>query len=497
MARDYSRDILQQLTEALEKIDQLTERVQRIEQETANKYLAIIYELERQIAAKDAEIAENRARIAALEAEIERLRRIINQDSHNSSAPPSRDQKPNEKPKRPNTYNGRERSGKAPGGQEGHPGKCLDKQQAEQLIESGAAIHTVVEHKPEDSTERYVSKYVIDIKIETIVTEHRFYADSNDKIILPPEFYPDVRYGSNIKAYTLLLWGQGIVSSNRIISIVKETSEVNLSEGAFYNFLNEFDENAEPVTNNIKEHVLSSPIMGIDETNVRCEKRNMFFRNYSTEKYVFYTANPTRGKDAIKNDDILPKYVGTLIHDHNTVNYKYGGRNGECNVHVLRYLTSAFENAHNRWADDMAVLLLMIKNTREIAMLFGLTEFDPEQLQRYSDMYDAIIVRGFAEAKLTKSKLYRDEEMRLLRRLKKYKANHLLFAYDFTVPFDNNMSERDLRMLKTKTKVSGCFRSLEGARRYAKLQTIIKTATKQGCKVFDSIKAVFCVPVVV
>ena len=100
--------------------------------------------------------------------------------------------------------------------------------------------------------------------------------------------------------------------------------------------------------------------------------------------------------------------------------------------------------------------------------------------------------------KSTKSKFYRDEERKLLNRLKKYRDNHLLFAANFDVPFDNNLSERDLRMVKTKAKVSGCFRSLDGAKIFANLMSVIKTAIKQNLSPYRAVRAVFqgnaCLP---
>ena len=105
--------------------------------------------------------------------------------------------------------------------------------------------------------------------------------------------------------------------------------------------------------------------------------------------------------------------------------------------------------------------------------------------------YDEIVGAGFEVSKDTKSRFYQDEERKLLKRLKKYRDNHLLFAVDFALPFDNNLSERDLRMVKTKQKVSGCFRSLGGARIFANLMSVIKTAVKQNISPYSAVFSVF------
>jgi transposase len=109
----------------------------------------------------------------------------------------------------------------------------------------------------------------------------------------------------------------------------------------------------------------------------------------------------------------------------------------------------------------------------------------------YRKRYDEIIAQGYVAMKGTKSKYYQEDEQRLLNRLKKYRDNHLLFATNFDVPFDNNLSERDIRMVKTKGKVSGCFRSLGGAKIFATLMSIIKTAIKQNISPHIAVRSIF------
>jgi hypothetical protein len=231
--------------------------------------------------------------------------------------------------------------------------------------------------------------------------------------------------------------------------------------------------------------------MHIDETGARVNAKNMFFRNYSDEKRVLYTANPTRGKRAIADDDVLPRFVGILIHDHNTVNYNYGTGHGECNVHLIRYLRANSENTRHHWSDDMIGFLLSVKRAKESAEGFGASGFEQADAEKYRQRYDEIVEAGFEVLETAKSGFYQKEERKLLNRLKKYKDNHLLFASDFAVPFDNNLSERDLRTVKTKAKVSGCFRSLQGAVIFADLMSLIKTAIKQGISPHVAVRSVF------
>jgi hypothetical protein len=330
---------------------------------------------------------------------------------------------------------------------------------------------------------------VIDISIEAVATEHRFYFGES----IPPEFRPDVQYGNEIKATVATLAGQGLVASNRIACMLASMSNgaFELSDGTIYNFLSEFGAKAREPLAKIKTKLLNNTVLNIDETGTRVNARNMTFRNYSDKKHVLYTANPTKGKKAIEDDGILPRFAGILIHDHNTVNYNYGMGNGECNVHLIRYLKANSANTYHNWSDEMIGFLLALKRSKESAKGFGLSGFEQDDTENFRKRYDEIVGAGFTILKTTKSRFYQAEERKLLNRLKKYRDNHLLFAVNFDVPFDNNLSERDLRMIKTKGKVSGCFRSLNGARIFADLMSVIKSAIKQNISPHTAVRSVF------
>jgi len=484
---NYARGMFKQLENALSRIDVLEDNVRRAKSETENEYLKIIYEKDAEISRLKAANAGWEERVAKLEAEVERLRKQLNSNSSNSSAPPSKDQKPN----RPSAFNSREKSGRKSGGQVGHKGKSLGKAEIMDKIAGGEITHKVVHHGVPKG--KYVSKYIIDIRTETLATEHRFYADGTGSINVPDKFRADVQYGCEIKTVAASLVGQGIVASNRAAEFIREISAgaVRISEGSIYNWLREFDGKAAGAIETIKTILLNSPIMHVDETGTRCEKKNMFFRNYSTGQHVLYTFNPTKGKKAIKDDGVLPIYIGTLIHDHNTVNYNYGTDNAECNVHIIRYLRASHECTGNLWALDMVEFLTGLNRSKKIAQAFGLGGFDAADTGLHKNRYDEIIAAGFAANKNTRSRIYGKDEKTLLNRLRKYKDNHLLFAARFEVPFDNNESERDLRIVKTKTKVSGCFRSIEGGKRYAALMSVVKTAIKQNLSPYLAVRDIF------
>jgi len=483
LAGNYERDIFKHNQELTNENEKLKGKIAKIEAETANKYLGVIDKLNETIESVLKKCVELEERVAKLETENDRLRKQLNNDSGNSSNPPSSDKKGNA----PNTYNGRTKTGKKTGGQKGHKGNHLSVATIEAKIGRGQIRREIVNHG--EPLGEYISKYVIEVKIEAVAIEHRFYG----KVEIPKELRPEVQYGNEIKSVVATLAGQGLVSSNRIVDMLTSMTggAIELSDGTVYNFLSEFNTKAQPTVAAIKTKLLNNTVMNIDETGVRVCGKNMTFRNYSDELRVLYTVNPTKGKQAIEYDGVLPQFVGILAHDHNTVNYNYGTGNAECNVHLIRYLKANSDNTHNDWSDDMIEFLLALKRSKETAVGFGLSGFEQADIEKYRKRYDEIIKAGFEVLKTTQSRFYQKEEKKLLNRLKKYRDNHLLFALNFDVPFDNNLSERDLRMVKTKGKVSGCFRSLGGARYFANLMTIIKTAIKQNLSPHFAISSVF------
>lgn len=136
-------------------------------------------------------------------------------------------------------------------------------------------------------------------------------------------------------------------------------------------------------------------------------------------------------------------------------------------------------------------LIFRMNNTRKIAISFGLKKFDKDKINGYIEEFDNLLELAKEENKCIKSSYYKDKANKLYRRLKKYKKNHLYFIKDFEVPFDNNLSEQDLRVFKTKTKISGGFRSMKAAEHYVNVLSIIKTSIKRNINPFESIKAIF------
>ena len=286
---------------------------------------------------------------------------------------------------------------------------------------------------------------------------------------------------------------EGIIAIDRLTDFVNSIShgKINLSKGSIVNFLNNLSIRSEYVIEQIKEKILNSKLMYTDATTARCNNKNISVRNYSTPNYTLLIPTLKKNKKCIEESNILNRYTGDLVHDHETLMYNYGRKHVECNVHVSRYLKGCNENTQNAWALKMRSFLCSLNEYKKKLISKGKEEIDIEKLEKYSKRYDEIIEEGYAENKRIKSKYLRQEEQRLLNRLKKYKENHMLFLYDFNMPFDNNLSERDLRHVKSKQKISGHFNSMSGIENYLNIKSIIGTCKKQSINFYEIISKLY------
>lgn len=485
---DYSKDLFKQIQELIIKCDNLSTEVKIIKKRTEEKYKKQIKEMKRQYEEK-IEKLENRVLYLEnenqkLKDENDRLKKQINNDSNNSSKAPSTDIKKN-------ITNNRDKTNKKIGAQKGHKAHFLSKSIVEEKIKKGEFKKEII-HKGTIQKE-YISKYILDLNIDVIAKEYRFYKDKKGKYNIPKEFYTDVQYGSEIKTLCAILNTEGVVALDRLTNFVSCISHglINLSKGSIVNFMKELNRKSIGIIKDIENKILNSELMNTDATIGRVENKNICIRTHSTEDARLLVPTYGKGKKYIEETNILNRYTGKLVHDHETVIYNYGSKHIECNVHILRYLKGCYENTKNKWALKMRSLLCSLNEYRKELKNKENTQMTQEQLNRYSNRYDEIIKEGYEKNKKIKSKYIRQDEQRLLNRLKKYKENHLMFLYDFSVPFDNNLAERDLRHIKIKQKISGHFNSMEGMRIFANIESIIGTLKKQSRNFYNEIYNIY------
>jgi len=482
MGGHYDKDIFKQLQEVLDRSDRIENEMKGMKVE----HKIEVVKLNDRIGLLEKENGGLIQQVHCLTDDNERMKRIINNDSSNSSLPPSTDLKG----KGANTYNTREKSNKKCGGQIGHKGTTLTKSEVENKIENGDLQHKVISFGKQKGD--YVSKYVLDLQILPTATELRFYADKTGRIVVPKEYQSDVIYGPIIKSIAVDLYSEGAVANDRICEFINAISgnKLNLSQGSIYGFCHAFAQKSEDSIAQIYEELMNAKTVYTDSTAVTINGKQAHIRNQSIDNAVLYSPMEKKDIATLKVTGILPKYCGTLVHDHETALYHFGTRHGECIVHLMRYLKKNTEESKNAWSGELTSLFSTMNGERK-KRISSDSSFTDVEISNYEDEYDRILLEGRSANKGTSGKYAKQEEKALLNRLEKYKENHLLFLHDFQVDFSNNMSERDLRKCKNRQKIAGGFRKQSGNEMYCNIMSVIETCKRKEMQIFESICKIF------
>jgi transposase len=438
--------------------------------------------------------------IAQLSAEIAELKSRLNQNSSNSSKPPSSDGFKKPKPK-----SLRQPSGKPVGGQVGHEGSGLILPQAPEKTE----VHTPSEcascPKQAECTAKKViaeTRYEIDIQIEPLTTAHQtvvIYCPMSQSVLtgsFPGHVTGTLQYGINIKSLAVVLNTTGMLSINRTHEVLSGAFGIPISTGTVSEMVSDCAVKAAPIVADIKEAVKISPLIHSDETGVDVDKKTAWAHVASTDKLTYIDVQEKRGKIGINAIGILTLFMGTVIHDCFSPYFSYLFRHGLCIAHLLRELIGVLDNTGQTWAQSMIDLLLAMKKTKEELISQGIKEASTDYIQKYSLTFDEIMTEALIKNPMPirvqgqRGRLKRGKTGALVDRLILHKDKYILFFCDFSVPFDNNQAERDIRMFKVKLKVSGCFRTLKGAREFAVISSYVSTARKHGIHAFKAIKDV-------
>ncbi len=418
------------------------------------------------------------ATIAELQETIRELRRQLGQNSRNSSKPPSSDGY-----RKPSPKSQRTKSGRKQGGQKGHTGSHM---------ELPHEPDEVIQHLPEEchacprlagciSQGRVFAcrekRYVVDVVVTTKVTEHRKMEVSVCPMVerglsgqFPEKVRAYVQYGDSVSVLAGLLNTYGAMSVMRIHVLLGSLMGVRLSTGAILSMVS------------------------------KCARRLCWVHSSSTAKYTHQTVSAKRGQIGMEENGVLPEFSGTAVHDCWAPYWKYDEvSHAVCNAHLLRELTGIEEcYPEHTWATSMKSLLLVMKKVREKAQFEGRTELSQHHLRKFDDAYDSVMQKAELECPeppdlpvKKKGRKKRGKERSLIERLIQLKESVCLFVRDFRVPFDNNQAERDVRNVKTKAKVSGCFRTPEGAQNYLDVMSYLSTGKKHGISVFEALTAAF------
>ena len=436
---------------------------------------------------------------AALKAEVAELKARLNQNSSNSSKPPSSDGLCKKPPIM------REKSGKKPGGQPGHKGSglILPKNPDKFITHEPSQCATCASNSTCKAARNQIAgrRHEIDVEIRTHVTEHqqiRVVCPQSGAILLgayPTNITSEAQYGIGYTSLVTALNTIGIVSMERIQELLHGITGISPSVGTIATMLETSANAVSGTVAEIKAAVTSAPIVHFDETGVRIGGATEWLHSASTDDMTYLSVHPKRGKEGMNAAGVLPEFTGTAVHDCWVAYFTYANMaHALCNAHVLRELKAATEDYAQGWAKEASHLLLEMKQMKESLQQEGATEAPPLLRATYSATYDRIMSEALLQNPMPepipgkKGRPKRGKIGSLVDRMITHKPEFLAFFTDFDVPFTNNQAERDIRMFKVKQKVSGCFRSKDGATGFAALMSFISTAKKQGLSAFSSIR---------
>ncbi len=415
----------------------------------------------------------------------------LNLNSTNSSKPPSSD--PNRK-KQPKS-----KTGKKAGGQKGHVGTTLKKIDNPDKVE----VIKVDRSKLPPGQYRQVgfeSRQVFDIDISRVVTEYRVQILKDDKgtrfvAPFPKGVTKAVQYGTGLKAHSVYMSQFQLVPYNRVQDYFSDQLHIPVSEGSIFNFNKEAFRFLDNFENRVKNELATSDLAHADETGINIGGKRHWLHCVSNDCWTLYYPHKKRGTDAMNDMGILSRFKGTLCHDHWNPYYKFDCTHALCNAHHVRELTRAWEQDGQKWAQKLKNLLET--TNRKVTEAGG--ALDAQEPQKYRLKYRALIKQGEIECpepsrknkKGKRGRIKRSKSRNLLERLKNYEQDTLRFMDNEIVPFSNNLGENDIRMTKVQQKISGCFRSMDGAQIFCRVRSYLSTCRKQGVKSSHALDLLF------
>jgi len=292
-----------------------------------------------------------------------------------------------------------------------------------------------------------------------------------------------------------------LLPSARVEALLSDVLGCEISESTLYSARSRCFRELAPIERLIQAALEEAEVLHGDETGLRVKGKLRWLHVASSDSLTFYFVHPKRGKAALEAMGIWDEFEGIGVHDGYRSYFQYQGGHGLCNAHHLRELEFISERYQQTWATEMATLLCDIKQQVDQAKATKQTALPPELVAWFEARYATLIEVGLAanpdpepepvEAPNRKGRRKQSPAKNLLDRLHRYRAYVLAFLYDFRVPFDNNQAERDLRMMKLKQKISGGFRTEDGANSFARIRGYISTLKKQGMNVLDALKQAF------
>lgn len=439
-------------------------------------------------------------------AAIKELQAKLSKNSSNSGKPPSSDGYGKKNTQR-RPVSQRKAGQKPKGGQKGHPGHTLTKSETpdktimhsldDPCKQCGCSLDDEVVSGHEERQVFDIPAIRIEVTAHRVEIKNCSQCGASTKAAFPDHVTQPTQYGSGVKTWASYFSVQHFIPTARTAQLFEDLIGHRISEATVLNACQQLAIQVAPVNQIIKKQLKTAEVVHFDESGLRVKGKLHWLHSASTDQLTYYTVHPKRGQAAIDEMGILPQLDGVACHDHWKPYFSYDMvKHALCNAHHLRELTFIEKQYEQAFAPKMADLLVEI-NTAKKAQ--SADHFRIETLNAYATRYDEIIEKGLKAnpekppdpEKPKRGRTKQTPAHNLLKRLRDFKPVVLAFMYDFKVPFTNNQAEQEVRMIKVKQKVSGCFRTLMGAEVFVANRGYLSTARKQGQNILQAIQAAF------
>ena len=433
-------------------------------------------------------------------ARLQHVEEQVAKNSNNSSKPPSSDGLSKETLK-PMPQSLRKKTGKKPGAQPGHTGKTLlPVESPDQIVEHRPATcqkcDADLRNAPDVS---YTRRQVFEMpKPKVIVTEHRAFTvtcsccGKESSGAFPEEVKNPVQYGPNFLGLATYLHSVHLLPYHRCATIMRELTDCSFSCGSLHRALTVAAECLSHFDRKLQQTLSKTALLHADETGSRVAGKLHWVHVRCNQRLCRLFLHERRGGEAVRD---LADYDGRLVSDFFSSYVRLSCSHQFCGAHLLRELTFAHAILKQPWAGSLKnILEQMVSSCHSVRASGETLAATGEELAR---QFDALVGEGLARNPLPETKPKgrgrpaKGKVRCLLERLRDYREQYLAFLFDLSLPFTNNEAERDIRMLKVKGKVSGCFRTVTGAEVFCRLRSYIVSCQKQGMALLECLRSVF------
>ena len=453
-----------------------------------------------EITSLKSEVAVLRSQVASLEKENAELRienselkARLNQNSSNSSKPPSSDFY-NRKPAFPKISNGKK------GGQMGHKGDTLKQiENPDKIIECRPKECDCGHKFNFEDMFKAEHRQVFDLpqpKLE--ITEYQIFGckcpicGKIHKGKSPANVNSPVQYGNGVRAYLTMLSTAYKLPYKKIQQLFQDLFGYSVNESTVYSTNKRCFDELSQSEKEILEKLLKEQAVNADETGIKVGKDNYWLHTLSSQLFTYQFAHKKRGREAFSSESsILERLTNWIIHDCWSSYFKLENpKHGLCGAHIIRELQGVIDNnENNKWANDLRKYLLEVNDMYFPKRILNRTKIE----KRYQNICELGNTTEPLPIKTPgkRGKPKKTKARNLVERLIKHQDAVLAYAFNEEVPFTNNQAERDLRSVKLKLKISNCFRSEDGAKIYARIESFISTARKNNKNIFEELKNTF------